>query len=378
MKEKSIGDAMQMVSLLAMLMILLCGGCAAAETLTLPADMIAIKEEAFADCVSITEVTIPAKVMLVGTAAFRGCTALKDITVTSPETILSEAALADCATTLWLHCPAGSAAVAYARANHIDYDAGTHYRALIIGQNYTGTNMILFGPTNDARAVRFCLTEMETTAWTVTQKTNLTAQNLLSVIGSTFATATENDVSLLYYSGHGDTDGSLIGSDLGQVRPESLRQQMDAIPGRKIVIVDACYSGQMIAEKADLQMLVSQEDFCGSFLSAFARRSRGALNADDYFVVAAAGPRELSEEGSVNSGTSSKVLGFFTYCLCQGLGWDSVTSRAGSWLADLDGNGAVSIPEAAVYASRGAQIYNKDQHAVWWPQDSTWFAPFRK
>lgn len=351
---------------------------ATAEEIQIPEGTTNIEQQAFLGCESIEKVWIPQSVKVIGQEAFKGCSQLREIIVASVETQIEEDALNDCETNLWLHCKPESAAADYARFNNFDYDADTHYRALIIGQNYTGTNMVLYGPSNDASAVRFCLTEMEKTSWSVTQKTNLTAQGILNTISSTFGAATEDDVSLIYFSGHGDTDGSLIGSDILPVTPNALRKQLDVIPGRKIIIVDACYSGQLIDNSQSMLLMAPKGDFCSSFMSAFSRQSKGVLNTGNYFVIVSSGPRELSEEGNVYSGTSTKILGYFTFALCRGLGWDGVTSRAIDTRADLDSNGAVSIIEAATYASREASGYNDSQHAAWWPQDSDWFAPFRK
>ncbi len=349
-----------------------------AEPLTLPSNITRIQEEAFSGCTGITEVVIPPSVISIDTAAFRDCASLREITIPATVSMIAADALTGCSTTLWLHCAPGSKAVSYARAHQIDYDAQTRYRALIIGQNYSDTGSVLYGPDNDTRAMRYCLTEMTSTEWTVTQKTNLTASGILNAIRSVFGSANENDVSLLYYSGHGTDEGSLIGSDFKILTPLALRKWLDTIPGRKVVIVDACCSGMLISDDVSVATLHLSDDFNTSFLSAFQSSARGALNADCYFVATAAGPRELSMEGTIYSGSSSKIMGFFTYALCQGLGWDGVTSRGGAWLADTDGDRAVSIPEAAAYARSVALTLNSSQTAMWWPLDSGWFAPFRQ
>ena len=348
-----------------------------ASTLSLPNSLVAIEDQAFEGCSDVTYVTIPDGVLRIGEGAFRSCTLLNEIVIPDTVTQIRPDAFSNCGEALWFHTVPGSAAVAYARANHIDYDAETDYRALIVGQNYTGTDRVLYGPINDARAMRFCLAEMTKTTWLLTQKTNLTADGFLSTISAAFEDADGDDVSLLYYSGHGTAEGALLGSDLVEISPQMLRAQMDNIPGRKVVIVDACYSGNLIAAASTT---ASHGDFNSGFLAAFkiSRQTRsGELNADSYYVITAAGPREESEEGSIRVGTSSKILGYFTYSLCEGMGWNGVTSRAVALAADANEDGAVSIPEAAVYARNRAQELNIEQTAAYSPASSAWFAPFR-
>lgn len=375
---KKRGSAWKLVFALLETLALLLEPFGYADVFMLPSGATSVGDEAFLNCESITETVIPECVESVGESAYSGCRNLRDVTILSSETVIGENAFSDCAPALWMHCPPGSAAVEYARMNHIDYDADTRYRALIVGQNYTGTELVLYGPTNDARAVRFCLTEMETAPWSVSQKTNLTADGILDAISGFFASADENDVSLFYYSGHGGTDGSLVGSDKRLVTPTALRAQLDGVPGRKVVVVDACYSGQLIDESQNTLLKAARPDFVSAFLSAFTLKTRGALNADGYFVAVAAGPREVSSEGKVTSGSSSKIMGFFSYFLCRGLGWNGVTSQACDWLADANGDGAVSLPEAVSYAGSSAKEYVPNQNAACWPGDSGWFAPFRR
>lgn len=349
-----------------------------AQEIQIPADTSHIEEQAFAQCLAASCVIVPEGVVSIGKEAFRGCTGLKEITLPASLEAIGEDILTDCSESLWVHCIPGSSALQWARAQSLDYDANTQYRALIIGQSYAGTSYVLYGPANDARSLRFCLAEMQKTSWTVTQKTNLTASGILSAIESAFSQATENDVSLFYYSGHGAQNGALFGGDLTQLSPDSLRLALDAVPGRKIVIVDACYSGQLIDESTVMSLTADDApDFNSSFLSAFTTRSRGALNADGYFVISSAGPRELAAEGTVESDGSSKIMGFFTYGLCKGLGWDGVTSRSGPSLADQNADEAISMKEAAVYASAQARLMNSNQTAQYWPADTAWFAPFR-
>lgn len=344
--------------------------------ISIPAGTVSIDDQAFAQCQTATRVVVPEGVVSIGREAFRGCAGLQEITLPASLKAFGEDMLADCSDSLWIHCAPESLALEWARANAFDYDANTQYRALIIGQSYAGTSLSLTGPVNDAQSLRSTLASMQKARWSIKQEINLTGSDILAAAKSAFSQATANDVSLFYYSGHGAQDGSLIGSDRVYVSPSALRSALDTIPGRKVVIVDACYSGQLIDESA-VTTFSAARDFSSQFIAAFTAQNRGALNADGYFVISSAGPHEMAQEGSLSSSTASKVMGFFTYCLCRGLGWNGVTNLPGALLADANADHAVSIAEAAAYASAQARLLNPNQTAQYWPTDAAWFAPFR-
>ena len=351
---------------------------------SLPIALTEITEEAFAGDTSLTALTLPQSLTAVGARAFDGCTALNLVSVPDNVTQIGEAAFSGCGEALLIRCTSGSAAHTYALENKIDYQADTTYRALVIGQTYPETQMALNGPANDLRSVRSCLQNM---GYDVTAQSNLTADGILSAVTSVFSTATGEDVSLFYYSGHGETDGSLMGSTGKDfVSPAQLKTVLDQIPGRKVVLVDACYSGQLIAENDSSRLLTgasTRSDGAAQFLSAFQstfsreRLLRGTLNADAYFVITAAREDEESEEGLITSDGSKRTMGFFSYAFCLGLGYNGITYRVAALSADANEDGAVSIQEAYEYARSLALTLNDKQHASVWPFDCRWFAPFR-
>ena len=83
-----------------------------------------------------------------------------------------------------------------------------------------------------------------------------TVDGLEALIRETFREAGPGDTSWLYISTHGiqwDEDGTsrtaLLLSDgesEEELFPETLRQILDRIPGRKVVILDACHSGAAV------------------------------------------------------------------------------------------------------------------------------------
>jgi hypothetical protein len=153
---------------------------------------------------------------------------------------------------------------------------------------------------------------------------------LEELIRDTFGDAKENDTALIYFSTHGilfQEDGrrhmALLLSDGEQeerLEPEQLRKMLDSVPGRKILILDACHSGAVIGAGAD--------DFVNYF--------RGLK----YEVLVSCGAEEdswfWSTETDAYTGT-----GYFTAAL------ENALRASDPEQIDPDGNGEVSLKELA-------------------------------
>ena len=326
--------------------------CAGAESAVIPSGATGIDAEAFAGCISLSQITIPASVQTIGKDAF-----------------------ADSELPLLIRTQPQSAAMAYAIANHIDFQADTTYRALLIGQSaYTGGGK-LYGTLTDVKTMAHMLTGFQQTPYQATTCIDLTGEEIKTAISSAFAAAQPQDVSLLYYSGHGLASGSLCGVDGSAVSAQALRACLDEIPGRKIVIVDACYSGALIGRAADSEK--AADGFTDAFLSAFSWKSRSNLAADQYFVMTAA----HSSQQSVEVQSASRSYGLFTYYLAKGCGYDQYFSSFRDRLADANGDQVLTFDEAFQYAKTKtrthAQAYQMTQEAQVWPEDCDWFGFLR-
>ena len=386
---------------------LLLGGLSARADFVLPQMLTVIEDEAFRGDTSLGDVTMLDGVTSIGAYACADCEKLNAVTIPASVTYIGPNAFDGCGDALLIRTEAGSFAAAYAQMSSFDYQAGTVYRALVIGQAYAGTDNALEGPPNDMEAVSACLGAMHTTSWIVSARGSLTASGILSAISSVFSGATENDVSLLYYSGHGTENGSLVGNDLYGLSPIALRNALDQVPGRKIVIVDACYSGKLITEDGETTVSVTPSDamagetdgsetdagepddgedeaqgvqqFLSAFQSAFRAKRRGALNTGSYYVITAARADQTSMEKEISSGGSKKVMGAFSFGFCLGCGFNGVTMSSVSLAADKNGDSAVSIQEAYAYADlRASSLSFYNQSAMVWPSRCIWFAPFRR
>lgn len=291
------------------------------------------------------------------------------------------------------------------------------YRALLIGNTYTGESNELPGCENDVDGMRTMLGRMTATPYSVTVKKNIRAEEILSSISSTFGNASYNDVSLFYYSGHGansvGADGNptsyhaaLVGTFQTYVSIARLKTELDKIPGKKVIIIDACHSGQFIARDGTMTQ-VSSSAFNSQVVNLFANDDQLSGDVSRTAVVLAADGSELlseeapafidragdtnfaksgyyvitacrSEEKSVSTGYDSngdgkidRYFGLFTYGLCYGNGWNLARNAAISSLnADLNKDSKVTLYEAYVYAKVMAQSHNPNQTAQIWPENS--------
>lgn len=297
------------------------------------------------------------------------------------------------------------------------HEAVGTYRALLIGNTYTGESNELPGCENDVDGMRTMLGRMTATPYSVTVKKNIRAEEILSSISSTFGNASYNDVSLFYYSGHGansvGADGNptsyhaaLVGTFQTYVSIARLKTELDKIPGKKVIIIDACHSGQFIARDGMVTQ-VSSSAFNSQVVNLFANDDQLSGDVSRTAVVLAADGSELlseeapefidragetnfaksgyyvitacrSEEKSVSTGYDSngdgkidRYFGLFTYGLCYGNGWNLARNSAISSLnADLNKDSKVTLYEAYVYAKVMAQSHNPNQTAQIWPENS--------
>jgi len=176
-----------------------------------------------------------------------------------------------------------------------------------------------------------------------------TVRELEELVLETFADAKDQDVSLIYFSTHGilfSEDGrrhmALLLSDGEQeerLEPEQLRKILDRVPGRKILILDACHSGAVIGAGAD----------------DFVNRFRGRM----YSVLVSCGAEEdswfWSAETDAYTGT-----GYFTSAL------ENALRASDPEQIDPDGSGMISLEELT---ARIRQIHGAST-VYCWPERS--------
>ena len=145
-----------------------------------------------------------------------------------------------------------------------------HYRALLIGE--TGYSTRLNGPENDIACMNTLLNGISN-RFEVYAQQDASMDEVLDLIDIAFENATEDDVSLFYYSGHGVTNsgeyysGALQTVDYRYITTFDLAEMLSGIPGKIIVILDSCGSGATIydgdGDEIDEDLEVSSEPNTG-------------------------------------------------------------------------------------------------------------------
>lgn len=321
-----------------LIMVLLCLmllGSAAADTLVLPADTTSVADRAFIDT-AVTEVVLPAGLALdhIGVDAFPPGTLVK-----GPQEGLED----------------------WAWANGYEYDNDCTRRALIIGQTYVGaygfSNKELPACANDANGFAAMLQMNMAYPYEITVARNMTKAGILNAIRTAFAGAGPNDVSLFYYSGHGETNtGALCPIDLFRnsvtISMHELRQALDQVPGTKIIILDSCYSGNMVLEAGGEMTARSAGPLTVDQLNSLNSRIISAFATDwtarsggypEYIVITASRADEQS--------WADRQSSYFTYYMCVGSGYniDRCEPTSGAMPADANGDLDITQREILLY-----------------------------
>lgn len=217
-------------------------------------------------------------------------------------------------------------------------------RALVIGETYkTAPEAItrLDGCRKDADCMATMLANLAGSPYSVTEKIDPTAAGILAAIPEAFANATENDVSLFYYSGHGQSgSGALIGNDAEAVTPEALKAALDNVPGTKIVLLDSCFSGYLIGRGTEED--AGAKAALDHFMSVFSWASRG--EGSEYYVLTA------SSQYQTSIGYRG-ACSLFTGNLLDGMGYDPNNNSAWTGIcpADTNHDGMFTLDELFVY-----------------------------
>ena len=358
-----------------------------AGVLTLPQSIAFIHNDAFAGNLRLTDIVISGTPDI-EMGAFNECTGINAVHILSGEEEVLKSLLSEIESIQYVSAPGGSTAYATALNTETVMDvrrSDRKPRALILYQSYKNVDSLktLTGPTNDATAIYRLLKLWGTD---VRKNGGWTASEMLSQIRLMGDTSEEGDITFIFFSGHGKANGSLLGADGEEMTLNEFTDAVSTIKGRRIIIVDACYSGRLIddgeenyasnsakslsknnaleSQKVTSGYLSNGEEFPNifttSFLSAFRTPSSSSggqwraptqLTRDSgNYVIAAARYDQESWEAQLTvryaGETFSKQMGFFTYYLCRGLGWDGVADFQTAALADTDDNGLISFYEA--------------------------------
>lgn len=216
------------------------------------------------------------------------------------------------------------------------------YRALLIGnQNYDDKSLKLNGTHNDLNRMESTFAKSyfgkdDTAFSSIVKETDLKSSEIPKAIKSQFKDVKSSDITYFYYSGHGVKDkqnrSCLVGTDGKYLPVDELEKALNSVPGKKVVVIDACNSGGFISKDEKLGAKKSS-DFNEGVIEVF--RSRlGYLNSNSYKVITSASSDELSYEYRYPEGWG----GEFTRNFTSGAGYEA-------FQADKNADGNVSMNE---------------------------------
>ena len=161
------------------------------------------------------------------------------------------------------------------------------------------------------------------------------------LFSETFSEAGPEDCSVIYFSTHGvraeDGTAFLLSDGISEegLSPETLREMLDTLPGEKILILDACYSG--------------------AFIGKGVRDGKNRLAGEKTRVLVSAGGEEDSYFWQDSSGDG----GSYFLAAMESLLKDPETG-------DIDGDGYLSLQEV----TDGIRALCGVSRAYCWPEDS--------
>ncbi len=343
-----------------------------------------VGDSAFEGC-SFESVVLPESIRSLGVRAFADNAYLEKIVIPSAVTFIDPSAFDGCPRDLLIVTDGGHP-LSWAIGNVFDYSDGGHARVLVAVETYEGddSRQTLYGTANDGAGYASMFAGFTRTSGDITLAENPGREELLSLIPTTFAGAGDCDISVFVFLGHGlrDTDSgtSLLAAycDTEGISASQLQAAFAGVGGRKVIIVDACYSGGLITDETEPQSeeeaLRAAEAFARDFTAPFMFRSRSALTTGGYYIITACSANQQSYETVFTSGDVSADAGFFSYYFNLGCGWNEVSQTADSLRADLNQNGIVTLDEIAVYTSGRLPSL---QTLTVYPAGADWFGLFR-
>lgn len=146
--------------------------------------------------------------------------------------------------------------------------------------------------------------------------------NIQSRLSQIQGVANEDDLTIFTYSGHGEeSTGRIVLAYSGGVNPRleaaTLLSWMALIPGKKLVILDSCFSGMFVEESPSSTNTVLNNSIAAFFETY---HSADTYGKPDLFVLTASAHTD-SYEREFDSDVNHNH-GFFSYALLEALGWD--------------------------------------------------------
>ena len=252
-------------------------------------------------------------------------------------------------------------------------DGVATYRALLIGNSDYQAQDDLKSCAYDLSAMKSALASGKISYKKVETYSNLTKAGIASAVNGVAGWgADDDDVTVVYYTGHGASSG-LVGVEhrstaSGIYAFSQLQSVLSNVPGKVIVLMDSCESGGLINKSA-----AGEESFADSAIAAFSGGvSSKAITSGSKFHVIASSSKDQS------SWAKTDLYGLATWALCEAMGWSHNGANAGNLLdnleGDINGDSMVTVGEAYATAAQAVSEelakYKRTQDMKAYPTNS--------
>ncbi len=199
--------------------------------------------------------------------------------------------------------------------------------------DYPGESMDLTLPVKDARTITWVYSKNSKMKYTQLLNKEATASKIIAAMNKVFSLAGEDDVVVLFYSGHGYAGGFYTYD--GALSYEEIKGAISKCKAKnKIIFADACYSGKIRDNR----------------ISESSGNIQGIKNANVLLFLSSRTGEQSFERRDMNNG-------YFTHYLQKGL-------RGG---ADFNKDRIITAKELFNYVHKSVvSASNEKQHPVMW------------
>lgn len=263
----------------------------------------------------------------------------------------------------------------YTAAPYKQTDNTVSRRAVVMSAPYDGGAIGVVS--HNAMVNLFSSNSIDGSRTATTSIENTTKENMMSRMHTALDSADSNDVSYIYINCHGGSNSYLALGSNGGMTMQALRNELDKIKGKKVVMIESCHSGNAVnlsldedsgSENSNEEM--TEEEYSEQMVSDFMYPDgiapfSGELLGSDYKVICSSSKTELSW---------AWVGGYAwaTRAWCDGAGWNTSTNAKGTVLADKNSDGKASLSELYNYSYPIVKAMGgKNQSVVCAPQNDT-------
>jgi len=229
------------------------------------------------------------------------------------------------------------------------------YRALLVGeQEYAPTvESVREGSVKSVESVLALLNSasFDGGGYSVSMLMDASRDSVLAAIRRAFASAREDDTSLLYITCHGFYRAGMtffLMADGSVLSASDLERELRAVPGEIILLIDCCGSGGVLGEFG------SPDDILRGITGVFSGAAGPAsVRGSKYRVVASAYLDQDSYRISFGDGMST----VFARALCDAAGWNMDRNAPSAMNADANYDAHITLDELSTYLSRRVAWY---------------------